>query len=157
MKLRANSYVFMAIMAIMLWVIIASLGMTHLEDMILPLMLSGLIFVVAGIGLGKELWTSRNPGATITEKETAALKEAKENWRTGFVAGAWITGFFFVVWFLGFIVAIPAFVISYMKLHGTRWRAALLYACVTLAVLYGIFELALQIKLYRGLVYIWLG
>ncbi len=157
MKLRANSYVFIAIMAIMILVIIVSLGMTHLEDMLLPLIVSSSILVIAGIGLGKELRAGRNLGTTGVERETAELKEARENWRLGLLAGLWITGFFFVVWFLGFLIAIPAFVISYMKSHGTRWYVAILYGFVTLAALYGIFELALQIKLYRGLVFTWVG
>jgi Tripartite tricarboxylate transporter TctB family len=79
------------------------------------------------------------------------MKELKEHWRSGLSAGVWIVSFFFAIWLFGFIISIPIFVISYMKSHGARWRAAILYGCVTLIVVYGIFDWALEIKLYRGL------
>jgi len=66
-------------------------------------------------------------------------------------------GFFVAIYLLGFIIAIPLFILAYMKAHGTRWLAAITFAILTPTIIYGIFELALGVVLYRGLLFAWLG
>jgi hypothetical protein len=150
-KLRANFYVYVVIMAILAWVIGTALSMEKLEDKLLPLIFGGTAFVIAGIGSLKEYVAGRSLGRDATEKETEELKEFREHWRSGLSTSMWIVSFFVAVWLLGFLVSIPIFVISYMKSHRARWHTAILYGCVTLVAVYGIFEWALEIKLYRGL------
>jgi hypothetical protein len=54
---------------------------------------------------------------------------------------------------MGFIIAIPLFVVSYMRWLGTRWRVATISALLMLALVYGVFELAIGIDLYRGIIF----
>lgn len=151
MKSRTNFYVYIVIMAMMVCVIGVALVMEKLEDKLLPLIFGGIAFVIAGIGSWKEYVAGRNLGGGIAEKETEEMKEFREHWRLGLSAGVWIVSFFVAIWLLGFIISVPLFVIFYMKSHGARWRSAILYGCVTLVAVYGIFEWALEVKLYRGL------
>ena len=51
---------------------------------------------------------------------------------------------------LGFMVAIPLFLLSYLKAHGTKWRLAIIFAVLTTATIYGVFILALDVNLYQG-------
>ena len=70
---------------------------------------------------------------------------------------AWIAGFVLGIYLLSFIIAIPLFMLSYMRWLGTSWRTTIIFTLLTPAIIYGAFEVALRIELYRGLLFTWLG
>ena len=153
MKMRGISYFYLIIMVIMLVIIGLSLRMEYFASKLLPLVFSSTVFVLAAIGLGREILTKEKSGATVAGGEAGKQEESRESWRGSLVAGAWVAGFFLVIYLLGFIIAIPLFVLSYMKLHGTRWVVAIVFAVLASALIYGGFELALKVNLYKGLVF----
>lgn len=63
---------------------------------------------------------------------------------------AWMAGFALTIYLLGFIIAIPIYICAYMKLHGTKWPVAIITGVLMAAFSYGIFVLALEMKLYPG-------
>ena len=63
---------------------------------------------------------------------------------------AWMAGFALTIYLLGFIIAIPLYICAYMKLHGTKWPVAIITGVLMAAFSYGIFVLALEMKLYPG-------
>ena len=63
---------------------------------------------------------------------------------------AWMAGFALTIYLLGFIVAIPLYLCAYMKLHGTKWPVAIITGVLMAAFSYGIFVLALEMKLHPG-------
>ena len=65
--------------------------------------------------------------------------------------GAWIVGFFPATYLLGFVLAIPLFVLGYMKSHGIKLAATITFAVVMATVIYVLFELVLGVDLYKGL------
>ena len=124
--------------------------MEVLEDKILPLILCGTAVVTALVGLMKEIKSNKSVIAAEKKEENGLGEEPGEAWLPNLIAGAWITGFFLGILFVGFKVAIPAFVVAYMKWRRMSWLSAITYAFVTLGSLYAIFELGLDIQLYRG-------
>jgi len=68
-----------------------------------------------------------------------------------------LPGFFLGIYLLGFLIAIPLFILSYMKWLGTGWRVAITFTLIIPAIIYSAFEVGLHIDLYRGLLLIWLG
>lgn len=55
MKLRESSYFLMIIMAVMIAVIITSLGMEALKSKLLPIIIGSLVFILAAIALSGEI------------------------------------------------------------------------------------------------------
>lgn len=153
MKLKGSSYFLIFIMVSMLVVIIASLRMEYYESKLLPLLISGVVFILAGMGLRNEIMAKDGQQTKAIEDETGGVVETKGGWRGNLVAGAWLVGFFLAIYLIGFVVAIPLFVLAYMKSHGTRWLVAITSAVLTTAFIYGIFEFALKVDLYRGLLF----
>ncbi len=153
MKIRGSSYFLIVIMIIMLVIIGLSLRMEYFESKLLPLVIGSAVFVLAAIGLGREIMAGGEREATVARGETTTREETREGWRGYLLAGAWVAGFFLAIYLLGFIIAIPVFILAYMKSHGTRWLAAIAFAILSPLVIYGVFELALRVILYRGLLF----
>jgi hypothetical protein len=60
-------------------------------------------------------------------------------------------GFVSAIALFGFIVAIPLFVLSYMRNHGANWQKSFLISVLTLIVIYALFSAVLEVTLHPGL------
>lgn len=154
MKIRASSYTFIVLMVAMLIVIYSSLQMEDFKSKLLPLIVSCTVFVLAAIGLGKTVLTGNKDKVTQVDEEASIVKAS---WSGYLVQGAWIVGFFAAIMLVSLIVAIPLFILSYMKLHGTSWVVTIILSIMTTAFVYGTFELFLGANLHSGLIFTWLG
>ncbi len=71
--------------------------------------------------------------------------------RTWGRALAWFGGFFACLWLFGTLVTVPLFALAYLLVVGrTRVWAAVLYAAVAWAALYGVFDWLLRLPLPSG-------
>ena len=153
MNLRGSSYFLMIIMAVMLTVIISSLRMEYLASKLLPLIIGGFVFILAAVALWREIVARGRPEAAVTGEAQTMEQEAGVGLRRYLLAGAWVLGFFLAIYLAGFIIAIPLFILAYMKSHGTGWLATIIFTVLTPVLIYGIFELALKVDLYPGLLF----
>ncbi len=154
MKLKGISYVYMVIMVLMMVVIVASIRMPYFQPKILPLIISSCVFVLAGIGLIRG--TKDKPAAGIAEGE-AVEEDAKAGWSGYLVYGAWVAGLYLAILLFGFLIAIPVFLFAYTKSHGGSWLSVIICTIAVPVFIYGIFEFALGLDLYRGLIAASLG
>ena len=67
----------------------------------------------------------------------------------------WVLGFPLAIYLFGFLVAIPVFILGFIKLRGRSWAIAVTIAAITTVIIYGIFELGLKSDLWEGLVFRW--
>jgi hypothetical protein len=118
-----------------------------------PLLITIVSFLLAAIQLGREVLTKREVIANTISDEKSEDGETEEGWREYLKAGAWIIGLFLAISFIGYLIAIPLFILSYTKSHGIRWKVALALTIMATLIAYGIFEFALEIELYRGLIF----
>ena len=79
-------------------------------------------------------------------------EESKRILRGYLVTGVWVGGFVAAIFLVGFLIAIPLFVFSYMRLHGSSWLGAILITIFILGFMYVISEPLAGIKLYRGII-----
>jgi hypothetical protein len=91
--------------------------------------------------LSKEILAGRNPDETQIGSKTPEGEKIKEDWKGYLFGGGYILGFSASVYLLGFIMAIPLFILYYLKSHKTGWQATLLYAVLITATIYSVFEL----------------
>lgn len=157
MKITANSYISMGIMVAMVVVIGACLGMKHLGSKAVPLVISSAVFILAAVDLGKQLMAKDGTETSAKTAEVGKRRTKAEEWRGYLPIGAWILGFSLTYYLFGYIIAIFLLVLSYTRSHGTKWLTAIIMAILNSALVYGIFEVALQVNLYQGLVFEWLG
>ena len=148
-KLNSSSYILIVIMAFMIAIIVASLRMEWLSAKLIPLVFASFVFILAVAQLVKEI-VARGKAETVVGGETCTGEKSDETRRHLFVA-AWILGLLVAIYLVGFVVSVPIFILCYMKRNGSRWLTAILSAIVFTAVIYFVFELALELPLYQGL------
>lgn len=153
--MRKDTYVYIGVMVLMLVIIGNALTMVYLSSKLLPLIISGIVFVLAAIQLSREFLARNKPKATVTEETMGGGGE--ETWQGYSMVSVYIIGFFVTIYLLNFIIAIPMFTLVYMKKHGTRWRVTIISAAVITVLIYVVFELALNLNLYQGLLFKALG
>ena len=153
MKIRGNSYFLMVIMVIMLVAIVISLRMEYRVSKLLPLVIGSSVLVLAAVGLWRDIKGTDRRGTGFSGSDTSSQEMTKKEWHRYLLAGAWVAGFYLAVYLLGLLTAIPLFIFAYMKAHDTRWFVAIAFALISTAFIYGVFEIALRVELYRGLVF----
>jgi len=70
----------------------------------------------------------------------------------------WIIGFILLVFFLGFPIAVPLFILSYLRLQSREswWRSVSLTA-IAWGFFYGVFERLIHLRFEEGWIQAWLG
>jgi small-conductance mechanosensitive channel len=145
MKLKPGSYFIILVMAVSLAVILGALSLEFKSIRVLPMVIGGIVFSLAAISLVRDL---------LSKKETRGPEEEK-SLRTYWPTAAWIASFALAIYLLGFLIAIPLFILSYLKSKGRGWLGCIIVAGITTGLIYLAFEFALQVKLYRGLLFSW--
>ncbi len=153
MKIRGDYSVLIAIMAIMLVFIVLSLRLEFFAVKRIPLLVAGSTFILAAIGLAKEILARDKPEISNTGAETSRGEGIRERWGLYVVIGALGVALYLTLYLLGFFIAIPLFILSAMKLGGTRWWVAAILAILVTAFIYGLFDVILEVDLYQGLVF----
>ena len=157
MKITTSTGIYLAVMALMLAVIVASLKMEYFGAKLLPLLISSIVFVLAGIKFRGEVLARDKREMPISADRTSGGEADKESWRGYLPNIAWTVSFLLGIYLLGFTIAVALFILGYMKWLGTRWRVATTFAVLVPSALYGLIEIGLRVELYRGLVLSWLG
>lgn len=144
-SLKPSSYLLIFILLLMVFTIGVALTFRHFEAKLLPLLLGGTILVLGGMELSREL---RRKEAAPPPEERARL-----SLRRVVSPLVWLVGFLVVIYLLGFFIAIPLFVLAYVRWRGRSWVTAVVFALIMGSLIYGIFELGLKAQLYRGLIF----
>ncbi len=154
MKSKMGIYFLLVIIVLMLAVFTISASYQYLTAKLLPMTLSGSILVLAVVAVVRDI---RGKKTALAETDAVHAKRAEGFSRRYLVEAGWIVGFALAIFLLGFMIAIPLFIISYLKAHGRRWLTAIVMAAVMTVVSYGIFGYFLEIRLYPGLILQLLG
>lgn len=147
MKTKFGSFFLMFLILVGLVGIIQSLSFSYVQAKVLPLAMSSAVFVLSIIELVRDLRRGKAPtGEKTGPGDGIGLR------RFG-VALSWVVGFSLGVYLLGFVISIPVFVVSYLKVHRRGWLISLAFAAIILALIYGMYEVALRAPLYKGLLF----
>ena len=141
----------MVIMIMMLAVIIGSLMMKEFASKLLPLVFASAVLVLAMVEFLRELRRASESRKVVADDDTGIRKEVSEKWQGYLVHGGWLVGFALAIYLLGFLIAVPIFLVAYMRRLGNGWGTTIVVAIVTTGSLYGLFEILLKVVLYRGL------
>jgi hypothetical protein len=136
-------------LALGLFGIIESLTFTYWESITLPMAVSIIIFVLAGVEVAREWRRDRAAKAAAAAKESDTKAENRRLWP---VFG-WVAGLCLAIYLLGFYISIPVFAFAYLKWRKRSWLAAVIFAVALLAASYAIFAIGLKVPLYKGLIF----
>lgn len=157
MKTRGETYFLVVVAAVALVSILTLARMEQFYAKIIPLVFSSLVFIFAIVLLWETFVSSKRAGAVVTQSETDRGKEGGSNLRGYMTAWSWMVGFVLGIYLLGLVIAGGVFVFSYSKSHGTNWIISTVLTVLTFAFAYGVFEVALRMPLYKGLLLTWVG
>jgi len=157
MKLKSGSCMTLFFVLLGIICIILTLRFEYGETKRFPLLLAGVMSVLAIKVLSKEIITGEIEKAT-DESETAPSQDPKAAGKELHLFGsalAWTAGFLLSVSILGFVIGSLLFAFSYSKLHGRGWLVALSFAVIMTAAIYAGTEWAFDMPLPKGLLLSW--
>ena len=148
MKTRHSIYVVICYALLMLVFFFYSLNLEYWKTKLMPLMVSGIGFILAAIQIIKEVRQRKKEATGEINNEKRA--ESKRPLRGYLYEGGWLVSFFVGFFLLGF-ASFPLFIAGYLKAHGRRWGICLLFAGAMLIVSYSIFYF-FKVRLPWGLI-----
>jgi hypothetical protein len=86
-------------------------------------------------------------------KEKVPAEQAEGDYRAHILIIVWMAGFLITIYILGFLIVIPLFLFLYLKINGLGWFQSLGIAAVLIIFIYCIFALALNMRLYPGILF----
>jgi Tripartite tricarboxylate transporter TctB family len=120
-----------------------------------PLAIGIPLFCLAAV---EALWTLFGRAETGKNEMEVALTTEAGAQRRILVAVAWMVGFFAAVVLLGFPIAVPLFLLLYLKLQGGEgWLLSIGITLALTAVFYGLFDALLHLPFPAGWLFSWLG
>lgn len=128
-----------------------------LKAALFPLSIAVPLFFLAAGELAWLLFGSAGKGEVMDFQLADHLPDAVVRRRTLLAIG-WILGFFAAIVLLGFTLAVPLFVLLYLKLQGREgWTFSITLTAVVSAVFYGLFEHLLHLPFADGWLLAWLS
>jgi hypothetical protein len=121
-----------------------------------PLVIGVPLFCLAA---AEALWTLfGSKSGRADEPRDFQLSIGLDTARRTLVASGWILAFFAAIVLLGFPIAVPLFVLLYLKLQGREgWVLSLVVTLAIWGVFYGLFDLMLHLPFPAGWLVEWLG
>ncbi|MBI4320520.1 MAG: tripartite tricarboxylate transporter TctB family protein [Chloroflexi bacterium] len=156
MDRRGSVYFLVGIIVVMAAMVLVSLRENRLEAKLLPVGVGGAVILVSAVELSSTLRKNKQK-AKVAGEEAKDAGSTTANTRGYLIAGAWTVGFVLAIYVLGFTLAIPVVTAGYIKSYGATWLVAIATGIISGALIYGIFEYALKVGLYGGLIPGWLG
>ena len=139
----------LAVMLILMAVVfLVSYQYSYIQAKLAPMTISGLMIILTAIQLFRE-YRSNNLAQMGTDHK-AVPSENSESFRPFLIQGFWMIGFVLAIALFGFLVAIPLFIISYMRTKGINWRKSISISALTLITVYALFSKILDVSLYAG-------
>jgi Tripartite tricarboxylate transporter TctB family len=152
MTKKGGTYFTIFILAFALFFCVYSLTFGQIKTKLLPLAVSVLTLILAGIQLGTELVKKRRAQEEKDLNETGKGSNRKDDLHFYVTYFIWSLGLILGIYLLGFLISIPIFIFSFLLLHGQKsYKSALTAAIMTIS-LYVVFVLIFKIDWYEGIV-----
>lgn len=124
-----------------------------LQAKIAPLLVCGLILILALVELIREL---RGDQGRASDRGSPQA-ETMELYRDYLREAGWMAGFFIMIYLLGFLISIALFTAAYAKAHKAGWTIAIMVGLSMATLSYLLFSYLVDTELYPGLIYQQLG
>ena len=135
--------IFTALMGIFVMLVMVTGAVNYsFETMLFPYIIGVPVLVFCVIQFVREITVGRE------SLEGGETKNDKKNYLIG---SAWIVGFILAIYLLGYLLAIPLFLLVYLKLHGDSWLFSVIVTAVFTGTIWGLFAMGLKVPLHHGI------
>ena len=142
---------FLVVLLILMAVVFAvSSQYSYIQAKLAPMTISGLLIILTAIQIFRE-YRSKKRAKTGTDSKIIS-SDNSERFPPFLIQSFWMIGFLLAIALFGVPVAIPLFIISYMRSHGILWRKSIFVSAVTLIIIHALFTKILEVNLYAGLI-----
>ncbi|HKQ29305.1 MAG TPA: tripartite tricarboxylate transporter TctB family protein [Burkholderiales bacterium] len=118
-----------------------------------PLVIGVPLFCLAA---AEALWTLFGSAASAADAMDFQLATGDDSWRRTALAVGWMLGFFAAIVLLGFPIAVPLFMVLYLKMQGREaWLLTIAMTLAVWGVFYGLFVYLLHLPFPSGWVFEW--
>ena len=158
MKLKPSSYFLIGILLVALFAFINSLTFTRLKLSLVPLIMSGIIIVLAGVELFREIRQKPQVKKAKDKNDEDDLDiNTKGQLKDYMIIFCWLIGFLAGIYIVGFVAAIAIFIFGYLKWYGHTWLKSIALAVAATIIIYVMFVILLKLELFRGIIpeFIW--
>ncbi|MGH7775131.1 MAG: tripartite tricarboxylate transporter TctB family protein [Candidatus Binatia bacterium] len=158
MRFRSRSFLSLFLIAVAAYAVLSARHWSF-KAALFPITIGIPLIVLAMAQLILELFgkaeTDRGPAVELEFSADVALEVARRRVTTTFV---WIVGFILLVLFFGFPVAVPLFILSYLRLQSRAgWWQSIGLTAAAWGFFYTIFQRLIHLQFEAGLVQSWLG
>jgi ABC-type sugar transport system permease subunit len=148
---KGSIYFAVFIFVFALFFCVYSLTFSQMKTKLVPLAVSVVTLILAGIQLGTELLKKPRKQDDKESKDAGNVSDEKNELHLYVTYFAWSIGLILGIYLLGFLISIPIFILSFLLLHGKSLYRSALIAVITSISLYVIFVLIFKIDLYEGI------
>ncbi len=146
MKLKGHAYFLFAILALSTLLVVLALTMPFFSSKFLPVLIGGLVMILAVVELVKEL-------RSVKASDNGARGGAAGTSFHGFLLAAlWFGGYLAGVFLIGFVIATALFILLFLKIAGARWLPSIAYSVLTTGAIWLIFQYLMKATLYQGII-----
>jgi len=125
-----------------------------LKTALFPLVISGPLFVLAAIEVALVVIEGARFSQTRDFQRPPAEVPSSVAAPRALRATGWILGFFAAILLFGFPIAVPLFVLLYLKVEArTGWIFTVVFTALVWAAFYGLFGYALHLPFASGLLF----
>jgi len=122
---------------------------------VFPMIVIGICIVLLSLELIKEILNARKSAPEgSAHNDVPPAQEANISQLQFIITITWIGGLAVMVWLLGYIVALPLYLLIYLRFHGQKWRWSILLSAVMFLIVYVGFNSLLKVPLYEGLIFL---
>ena len=156
MRSRASLALGIGIMILAAWAVVSALAWPW-KAALFPLAIGIPLFCLAA---AEVLCVILRPEARVATQDFQLSDHLPPDvtLRRTVAAFGWIVGFFAAIVMLGFLVAIPLFMLAYLRLQGKEgWTLSVVLTAAVWAAFYGLFDQLLHLPFPDGWLLTWLG
>lgn len=153
-KLNGIIYAYIAIIIFVLVIFYQTLHLYYLTSKIIPFILCMVVFILTIAGIVNEFCKIKTDGI---DKKCVEEQPRNKSQKSMLECALYVFILAFLIYALGFLMAMPIFMLAYIKYNGGSWVESIITAIVVSGMVYTIFDLILRTDLYHGKVFILLG
>ena len=151
MHSRSGLILGLLIMAVSAYAAISAIGWP-LKTALFPLVISLPVFVLASIEVLLNWRSGPRFAATKDFHRPPAEVPGSLAVPRSLRAAGWILGFFLAIGLFGFLVAVPVFVLAYLKLESREsWLFSIVFTAILWGAFWGLFDYLLHLPFGSGL------
>lgn len=157
-QIRPGAYFLILLLVIAVVALAYGSSFPTMKSKLVPIISAGVILILGLVELRKELLSVAKDKKEATAEAENAKVGTEHELRRYLQMGGWMVALAAGIYVLGFLIAVPLFIITYLKLNNRGWLISIGVAGAMEAFIYGVFVFGLRIDLYPGVIfggYLW--